>query len=166
MADDSTHVLGASSGPDIPLFKRLRSQWPSNDKTKFTVPSDNHFSGSFGELRDEMTAFYTTALEKGGFSRDGYAELLHLNLVFLGGAPNRTIEFKAPGALNHARWMAKAIYSLKIDLFREQIKLTSREQEGLGSICQNSWRSCMLSIGTKLLFPSRQRGMTKPSCLL
>ena len=136
LADVFTHVLGASSGPDIPVFKRLRSQWPSIDKTKFTVPSDDLFIGSLGELRDEMTAFYTTALEKGSFPRDDYAELLHLSLVFLGGVPNRTIEFRAPGALNHARWMAKAIYSLKIYLFREQIKLTSREQEGLGSICQ------------------------------
>ena len=92
--------------------------------------------GSLGDLRDEMIAFYTTVLENGGFPRNDYAELLHLSLVFLGGVSNRTIGFRTPGALHDARWMAKSIYSLKIYLFRDQIKLSSREQKGLQSICQ------------------------------
>ena len=41
----------------------------------------------------------------------------------------------APGALHRSRWMAKAIYSLKIWLYRHQFKLTSREEFGLKNIC-------------------------------
>jgi hypothetical protein len=135
LADVFMYVLGAPSGPDIPIFKRLRSQWSKIDKTKFSAASGDLFNGSLCELRDEMTTFYIATLEEGRFSRDDYAELLHLSLVFLGGVPNRAIEFRAPGALHQARWMAKAIYALKIYLFREQIKLTSREQKGLENIC-------------------------------
>lgn len=42
--------------------------------------------------------------------------------------------FRAPGALHRARWMAKAIYSLKMFLFKGQLNLTAREQNGLSNI--------------------------------
>ena len=41
----------------------------------------------------------------------------------------------APGAMHHARWMMKAIYSIKIWIFRSQFKLTAREERGLHEIC-------------------------------
>lgn len=43
--------------------------------------------------------------------------------------------FRAPGADHHARWMAKQIYGFKILLFREQFKLSKREEEGLRTFC-------------------------------
>ena len=45
------------------------------------------------------------------------------------------IQIMAPGALHRSRWMAKAIYSLKIWLYRHQFKLTSRKEFGLKNIC-------------------------------
>jgi hypothetical protein len=36
-----------------------------------------------------------------------------------------------PGALHHARWMAKIIYSIKICLFRSQFQMTHREITGM-----------------------------------
>lgn len=36
----------------------------------------------------------------------------------------------APGAMHHARWMAKVLYAMKIWLFRQQFKLTAREEKG------------------------------------
>lgn len=41
----------------------------------------------------------------------------------------------APGGMHHARWIAKAIYALKIWLFQKQFKLTAREEKGIRSIC-------------------------------
>jgi hypothetical protein len=39
-----------------------------------------------------------------------------------------------PGAFHHARWMAKAIYCLKVYLFRYEFKLTKIEEKGLCDI--------------------------------
>lgn len=40
-----------------------------------------------------------------------------------------------PGADHHARWMSKAIYSLKIYLFRASFELTPKEEQSLAEIC-------------------------------
>lgn len=37
--------------------------------------------------------------------------------------------------MHHARWMAKAIYSLKIFMFRDQFSLSKREINGLRQVC-------------------------------
>lgn len=37
--------------------------------------------------------------------------------------------------MHHARWMAKAIYSLKIFIFRDEFKLTNREIRDLRQVC-------------------------------
>ncbi|XP_074112021.1 uncharacterized protein LOC141535796 [Cotesia typhae] len=49
--------------------------------------------------------------------------------------PQEEIFFKRPGAIHHARWMAKAIYSLKMFLFRNEFKLSNKELDGLRQIC-------------------------------
>lgn len=67
--------------------------------------------------------------------RDDYKEFLELVVIFLGAVPKRGVRFLAPGAMHHARWMSKVIYSLKIWMFRNQFKLTSREEKGLRDVC-------------------------------
>jgi uncharacterized protein (UPF0305 family) len=114
LADIFSHFLGVSVGPQIPLFKRFTAVWPVIDKTKFEPASDESFTEDLVDLRADMISFYSRALEKDEFPRDDYAEILHLSLVFLGGAPVKSIQFRAPGALHHARWMAKVIFCLKI----------------------------------------------------
>ena len=42
-----------------------------------------------------------------------------------------TERFNAPGAMHRGRWMAKAIYTVKIYMFRRQFKLTRSEEKGL-----------------------------------
>lgn len=54
------------------------------------------------------------------FVREDYSELLELTLVCLGDTSEQVV-FRRPGALHHARWMAKAIYGLKMYLFRHQV---------------------------------------------
>ena len=66
--------------------------------------------------------------------RDDYRELLELVLIFIGRVPPRGVKFRAPGAMHHARWMSKALYSLKVWMFRDQFKLTVKEERGLRSV--------------------------------
>ena len=42
--------------------------------------------------------------------------------------------FIAPGATHRARWMAKAIYTLKIGLFQKQFKLTKNKASAVKSM--------------------------------
>lgn len=70
--------------------------------------------------------------------RNDYREFLELSCIFLGGIPPRGVIFKKPGANHHARWMAKAIYSLKLFLFKDQFFKNaekSREVTELRQIC-------------------------------
>ncbi|XP_015122332.1 uncharacterized protein LOC107044808 [Diachasma alloeum] len=67
--------------------------------------------------------------------RDDYKEFLELIILFLGGNLKKGNRFRALGPIHHARWMAKAIYSLKMFLFRDQFHLTSSEESGLRELC-------------------------------
>lgn len=67
--------------------------------------------------------------------RDDYKELLELTIIILGQTPPNGIFFKVPGPIHHARWMAKAIYSLKIFLFRNEFKLTLKENNAFRDLC-------------------------------
>jgi len=55
-------------------------------------------------------------------------------LVFLGGSIDGMSGLRARGAMHQVLWMAKAIYSLKMFLFRGQIKFTTCEVTGLKTI--------------------------------
>ena len=71
--------------------------------------------------KDSVIEFAIAQLEKFQ-ARDDYRELLELSIVFLGGTPPRGIRFQYPGAIHRARWMARAIYSIKMWLFRKQFE--------------------------------------------
>ena len=63
--------------------------------------------------------------------RDDYRELLELACIFLGGTPPHGIKFYKPGVIHNARFMSRAIYSIKMVLFKDQVKMTDREKRGL-----------------------------------
>ena len=67
-------------------------------------------------------------LQKVKQPREDYRESLELIIIFLGGTPPRSISFRGLGASHHARWMVKAIYCLKIYLFRGEFTLTKEEK--------------------------------------
>lgn len=123
------------SGPEILLFKRFQSEWHKMDITKFSSGiEDDVVKTMLNDVIKDIKIFCTHHLDQ-NYSRDDYKEFLELALVFLGGNLPRRITFKAPGAIHHARWMAKALYSLKIYLFRKQFNLTKNEEKGLRDIC-------------------------------
>ena len=52
-------------------------------------------------------------------------------MLFLGGEPPGGVRFRPPGPIHSARWMAKAIYSIKMCMFRKQLRLPAAEASGL-----------------------------------
>lgn len=64
--------------------------------------------------------------------RDDYKEFLQLALIFIG---VEKYNFRKLGATSNARWMSKALYCLKIFVFRDQFPLTKRELDGFRNIC-------------------------------
>lgn len=106
------------------------------------------------ELKEEIlrvVQFINTFLKE-QLPRSDYKELLLLSLAFLGATEN--FKFKRPGACHHARWMAKAIYSLKIYLLRESFKLSKKDVQHFYSICKfivfvylEPWYRSPLAIG-------------------
>ena len=138
------YCLGKTEGPAVPLFKYFQKAWSSIDKTKFK----SGFASSIVPpgVASEMLQFAKTQLLQ--FQpRGDYRELLDLTVTVLGGNPNP--KFKVPGALHHARWMSKAIYGLKIYMFRDEIDLTDDELYGILMLSQylilvyiKAWFTC------------------------
>lgn len=127
--------LGPSTGPEILLFKRFKNVWSEMKLQDFqSVKTDPLGYGIVKNLAPEIVAFSKDQLKQYQ-PRDDYRELLELSIMFLGDVPEKGVSFKAPGGMHRARWMAKAIYSLKIYLFRGQFNITKREEHGIRDIC-------------------------------
>lgn len=114
-----------TKGPEIPLFKRFYNEWPNVNKSNFANGMcDDEVKNYFpDEIKDDIIKFVRNLLENHiKLQRHDYSELLKLVLIFFG-EPCST-KFAKPGAISRARWMAKAIYCLKIYLFRNEFSLT------------------------------------------
>lgn len=128
-------ALGGSTGPEILLFKRFSKGWPTINQNNFkSATTDVATSDKVKNIAPGIISFAKNQLEE--FQpRDDYKELLNLAIIFLGGVPEKGISFRAPAGIHRARWMAKSIYSLKIYLFRDQFKLTKKEEKSISEIC-------------------------------
>jgi len=127
-------VFGPSEGPDVNLLKRFKKKWLEIDQENFIIGHDNFFiTKNLLKLRQDMQKYYIDAI-KTQQPRDDYFELLKLCQIFLGKPEKTEVRFCAPGALHQARWMAKAIYCLKIYMFQDQIILTKSEKKGVTEI--------------------------------
>ena len=122
-------VFGAMSAPSVPLFRRFQEQWPMIDQTTYEPCTDHRLSKELESDRNDAIDFFTNMLlrESDSIPREDYRELLELAILFLGKVPPRGVRFRMPGAFHHARWMAKLLYVLKLNLFRKQFQLTPRE---------------------------------------
>ena len=97
-------VFGPTSSPSDKLFKSLRQSWPHimdkidcSDLCRFDL---NGLSGSV--LEQEASLFL---------------EWVQLILVWLGGVDEVPgFKFQWPGAYHHARFLAKSLYLLKLDM--------------------------------------------------
>lgn len=120
--------------PEIALFKRFKNNWANINKNDFKdVSSDTSLNKDCEAI---SRAVITFAKEQLAFyqPRDDYKELLQLVIIFLGGTVRNSTSFRAPAGLHRARWMAKAIYSLKFFLFKEQFKMSKKDEKGIRDI--------------------------------
>ena len=99
-----------------------------------THPTDEYTTSVVADIKDEMVTLMKKVVNVSQ-PRDDYMEFLKLAIIFLGSVPPRGIHFVAPGAIHHARWMAKAIYSFKLWMFRSQFELTACQITGLQKLC-------------------------------
>ena len=83
--------------------------------------------------RDNILCFATQQLQSQQ-PRDDYREFLELSIIYLCRAPPRGIRFQAPGAMHHARWLAKVLYAVKMWLFRAQFRMSKSEEKAISEI--------------------------------
>lgn len=126
--------FGKTTSPDVSLFKGLKGAWNTFDKLKFQSGLEMKKVKLALQAKeiDELINFCFEQL-KLNHSRADHKELLELTILFLGG--NFSTKFRMPGAMSHARWLSKAIYSLKMCLFRSQYKLSKIDSNKLEVIC-------------------------------
>ena len=127
--------ISQSSRPSISIFKKFQESWPKICKQKFIPGIKDEYVRQSIQDTNEVLEFAMQTLQKVKQLREDYREFLELVIIFLGGTPPRGISFRGPGAFHHARWMAKAIYCLKIYLFRGEFTLTKEEKNGIRDIC-------------------------------
>lgn len=127
----ASSTLFPSKGPSVSIFVKFRSTWSTINHDFEPSMVDFNILQELGDEKDYIIEFLRgqLALEH---HRNDYKELLEVALAFLG---FHEITFKAPGAHSNARWMAKAIYYLKIWLFRDQFQLNSDEKEKIPIMC-------------------------------
>lgn len=122
-------------GPNVQLFKRFQDVWHGLDTTNYLSGLADETVKNALESHLESVLSFGDEMLKVNHPRNDYKELLELTKVFCGLIPPHEVKFKHPGAFHHARWMSKAIYCLKIFLFRSQFKLTAKEKKALSEIC-------------------------------
>ena len=120
-------VYGSGTGPTEPLFKKLKDIWDSLDKQSYSSIEIPRSQRKLLLLVEQVVTFLQDWISNSSKIklRHDYLELATLTLLFLGGTLPESIKnttIKDPGAIHHARWMSKAIYTMKIALFRNQLE--------------------------------------------
>ncbi|XP_075213850.1 uncharacterized protein LOC142320058 [Lycorma delicatula] len=69
------------------------------------------------DVRSTILGFLEHHLSMQKQQRDDYREVIELTMFFLGVIQKNGISFLIPGAVSHARWMTKAMYTFKIYMF-------------------------------------------------
>lgn len=125
--------LGKSSAPEVPVFERFATAWKHINKKIFKNGlEDVTVRSAISDSEcDDIKKFCRDQLTK-NHCRADYKEMLELVLAFLG---DTTITFRSPGPTSHARFMGKAIYDLKIFLFREQFQVSKVQWNGIRDVC-------------------------------
>ena len=144
-------TMGASSGPEVTLFKQFKVLWESIN-TMFYEPGiaeKSVCSMISEETSHRMMQFASNYLKK-KLPRDDYLELLELTILFLGGTPPRGAKFCAPGPVHYARWMSKLLCALRIWMFWKQCSLIAQEEEALKELFFLQYKS-ILKLGLLLL---------------
>lgn len=137
---------------DIPFFKTFQKNWSQINANHFEDGVDDSARFISEDLREHLLeTFYSHSKSA---LRGDYQELFELGILFLNGDSNHEIRIRPPGAMHQARWMARAIYCLKMYLFRSQLKkLTTKDRKSLLNVCVflvtqylNLWMNCTSAV--------------------
>ena len=122
-------IHDVSKYPSIEIFTRFKEYRPSIDRAGYcTALEDGSLAAVIAPWKDSVIAFAIFQLKEFK-SRDDYRELLELTtIIFFAGISPRGIHFRYPGAVHCARWMARAIYSIKMVLFRSQCNFQKQQE--------------------------------------
>ncbi|XP_074114024.1 uncharacterized protein LOC141537090 [Cotesia typhae] len=124
-----------TNSPNVPIFKRLKYNWAKINTSKYDIRiEDDIITDVLHENRNNILEFTEDQFQHYQ-PRNDYKKLLELSYIFLGGIPKNGVKFKKPGAMHHARWLAKAIYCLKIYMFRNQFAISASDLRSLCEIC-------------------------------
>lgn len=144
-------ISQVTTSPDIPLFKKFRENWKNIDPEKIQSCTEKLSCFNVSEI-DKLLEFYRTELTK-EIVRDDYRELIELSIIFLGGDSKKKFKIRPPGAMHQARWMARAIYSLKISLLSYQFRISNKDKAALLDVCLfivtsyvKPWLQCILAV--------------------
>lgn len=144
-------ISNITTCPDIPLFKNFRANWKNINLEKIQSYKETLSRLNVSEI-DELLEYYRTELTK-EIIRDDYRELIELSIIFLGGDTDNKLKVRPPGAMHHARWMARAIYSFKISLFSSQFRMSNKDKTALLDVCLfiatsyvKPWLQCTLAV--------------------
>ena len=128
-------IQQVTNSPDIPLFKKYRDNLSNIDSTNIQNLIYLDFVKHYNDCEiDQLVMFYNCELQK-KIVRDDYRELIELSIIFLGGDKEKKMKIRPPGAMHHARWMARAIYSLKICLLQSHFKISMTGKQALRDVC-------------------------------
>lgn len=127
--------ISATTGPAVPLFKNFQNEWLKINQNQYNTGIEGEdFRNIIHNKIDGIKSFVKSQLEITQ-PRDDYEELLLLVQIFIGEIPYKGVRFRKPGAMHHARWMSKALYTLKIFLFRKQFGMTSKLKILISDLC-------------------------------
>ena len=134
-------VYGPSDGPNEGMFKLLATNWEminTDDYCLVDIPSGQRELLTLVNETKEFLQSWLLGSTKTSLRKD-YLELTTLSLIYLGGTlPEGISEFNvmAPGAYHHARWMAIAIYTIKIAMYQHQLQsvYTSEQLQSMTSL--------------------------------
>ncbi|KAL4089004.1 hypothetical protein QTP88_024082 [Uroleucon formosanum] len=140
-----------TSSPAIPFFKNFQKQRHKLDINKYNIGIEDQACGAALEnVKEDILNFVKSKLETKHLRGD-YREFLELIFIFIGGNLENKIKMHPPGAMHQARWMARAIYCLKIFLFRSQYIISGLTKKAIGEICVfiikfyvKAWFTCPL----------------------
>lgn len=116
-------LFGHTTAPTFDFgCSQLKNNWENLSLSQF-LPYDDEFECEL-YMNFRENAVHSLKIQTETFQiRDDYAELTDLALKFFNESNVEKKRFMVPGAVSNARWMAKAIYTLKSYLFRHQLDI-------------------------------------------
>jgi hypothetical protein len=137
--------IEASKSPEYTVFNRFKKHFdrvPHGSDETLSSFDPGPFSND-AQTVYQITQWKETAVAAAKSSaehqREDYKEFSELCLLYLD-LDNKQFHFRRPGAVHKARWMSKILYSIKMVLLEEQIRLLPAERITTAAQ-QTNWRS-------------------------